>query len=144
MVQGHVQAWKFLQAQVAKVKDPVLRNAMMAEFRKRALNEWGFDPDSGRLATKDDAVLDAWEQELADDISEYALYGVDTRVEKRKATAKEARVRMMDFVAHGGNLEEIPEDVRSDTIDRLYYECLLAHGDQVCAEVDAFIAGGMK
>lgn len=131
MVQGHVQAWKFLQAQVAKVKDPVLRNAMMAEFRKRALNEWGFDPDSGRLATKDDAVLDAWEQELADDISEYALYGVDTRVEKRKATAKEARARMMDFVSKGGSLSDIPADVRSSTIVRLYFDCVFAQIDQL-------------
>lgn len=131
MVQGHVQAWKFLQAQGAKVKDPVLRNAMMAEFRKRALNEWGFDPDSGRLATKDDAVLDAWEQELADDISEYALYGVDTRVEKRKATATEAHARMMDFVSKGGSLSDIPADVRSNTIVRLYFDCVFAQIDQL-------------
>lgn len=131
MVQGHVQAWKFLQSQLARVKDPVLRNAMLAEFRKRALNEWGFDPDSGRLATKDDVVLDAWEQEMADDISEYALYGVDTRVEKRKATAKEAHARMMDFVSKGGSLSDIPADIRCKSIDHLYFDCVFEQMDQL-------------
>ena len=41
MIQNYAQAWKFLKEQTARVRDPILRNVMIAEFRKRALNEWG-------------------------------------------------------------------------------------------------------
>ena len=131
-LQNQVQSWKALKALVAKVPDATLRNAMMANYRKRAMAEWGYCPDTGTVAKKaQPVVLDDWEQEFVDDIRKAELFEIDTRVDKRKATAKEAHARMMDFVSKGGSLSDIPADVRSSTIDRLYFDCVFEQMDQL-------------
>lgn len=138
--QEYAQRWKWLKAQVNLVQDRTLRNAMMAEFRKRALRDWGFDPENGRINTKTESVeLDQWEQELVDDINDFKSFGYNTRAEKQKKEAKEAKARMLDFISKGGCLKDIPEDVRTDTIVKLYYECLNEYGDQLMAEADRII-----
>ena len=143
-MEQRVSAWKNLKSLLSKVSDTVLYNAMIVEFRKRALRDWGFDPETGDISTQSSVVLDEWEKEFVNDIRDTEKYQIDTRVGKQEKTAHETRVRMMDFVSQGGKLADIPDDVRSDTIDRLYYECLLSYGDQVCAEADAFIVGSAK
>ena len=44
--QEKAQAWKNLKQMVSKVVDPTLRTMMMAEFRQRAIADWGFDPET--------------------------------------------------------------------------------------------------
>lgn len=139
-IQEQTKAWKFLKDCVAQVKDPTLRNVMMAEFRKRAQRDWGFNPDSKYAVAKDDEVkLDDWEQEFVNDINDHKSFKVDTRAEKRKQTAKESHARMMAFIERGGQLSDIPEDIRTDTITQLYHDCLMEYGDNLLAEADRFI-----
>lgn len=138
--QKHAKAWKFLQDKVAKIQDPTLRNTMMAAFRQRALAEWGYCPDDGLLAKNTTAPqLDAWEQEFVQDIDDAVMWQIDTRDKKRTQTLNEARAHMMDFVRHGGMLSEIPDYIRCDVIDNLYYDCLESIHRDTIAAADNFI-----
>ena len=131
ITQQHAQAWKFLQTQTSKVQDPILRNTMMAEFRKRALSEWGFDPTTGHLASDNDAVLDDWQQKFVADVQKTTQYELDVRKEQRNKTEHEAQSRMKAFVAGGGTLADIPEDIRAPYIEKLFYDTLYAYGDEL-------------
>ena len=131
LTQQHAQAWKFIKSQVAKVHDPDLRMAMMAELRKRALNDWGFNPENGKLATNDDAVLDGWEKDFAGCIQKTVSFELDVRKPQREAELHEARCRMRHFVENGGELMEIPEEIRTPFITQLYYEAVQWYGDQL-------------
>lgn len=127
----HAQAWKFLQTQVSNVQDPILRNSMTAELRKRALNEWGFDPNTGRLASDDDVILDDWQQAFVADMKKTAQYELDVREEQRNRTIHETRSRMKLFVENGGTLSDIPDDIRTPYIEKLFYDTLYAYGDEL-------------
>lgn len=135
-VQSRVQAWKFLQQSVAKVSDPILRNAMMADFRRRALAEWGYCPGDGTIATNSDVQLDAWEKEFVQDLKLTTEWQTDIRAEKRAATLREAKNNMRQFLLEGGKLSDIPDNIRTPDIEALYYECLHAYGDELMAHVD--------
>lgn len=139
-IQQQTKAWKFLKDCVSKIQDPTLRNVMMAEFRKRAVRDWGFNPDSKYAVAKNESVqLDDWEQELVADIKDMITFKIDTREEKRKKIAKEAHARMMQFIETGGTLADIPEDICTDTIIRLYHDCMQEYGDNLLAEADMFL-----
>lgn len=137
---NYAQSWKFLKDYVSKIQDPTLRNVMMAEFRKRAKRDWGFNPDSKYGVAKNEPIeLDAWEKEFVEDIEKAIKYEIDTREEKRKKTAKEAHARMMQFIQSGGTLSDIPEDIRTETIIRLYHDCMQEYGDNLMAEANRII-----
>lgn len=141
MNRQYAQAWKFLKQQLARVIDPILRNTMLAEFRQRALSEWGFDPDNGELAQDDDLVLQDWEQDLLQDIERFQTYGIKNKT-KMKAVEAEAIENMRQFIRNGGTLADIPADIRSPYIDELYYECLVHMGKDTMAQADNVIAAG--
>lgn len=137
---NHAQSWKFLKETVSKITDKTLQNVMMAEFRKRAVRDWGYNPDSKYGVAKEEKVeLDDWEKEFLKDIQDFQEYQIDTRVEKREKTAKEAKVRMLNFIECGRCLNDIPDDVRTDTIVKLYYDCLNEYGDLLMEEADRLI-----
>lgn len=134
--QQRTKAWKFLKDCISKVQDPTLRNVMMAEFRKRAIRDWGFNPDDRYAVAKEPTIeLDDWEKEFIADINDHKMFKVDTRKEKREQTHKEAKARMLDFITRGGNLLDIPDDIRTDTVEKLYYECLMEYGDILMATI---------
>lgn len=115
------QAWKQLKGMVAKVEDPTLRNTMMAEFRKRAIRDWGYCPDDKySIAKKDTVELDDWEKELLKDIQKAELFELDTRVKKREAERKELEKNMYFFIKDGGSLTDIPPEIRTDTVVDAY------------------------
>lgn len=119
------QAWKQLKGMVAKVEDPTLRNAMMAEFRKRAIRDWGYCPDDKySIAKKDTVELDDWEKELLKDIQKAELFELDTRAEKREAEQKELEKNMYFFIKDGGSLTDIPPEIRTDTVVDAYLRVL--------------------
>ena len=66
--QRQITGWKWLKDQLNKIRDNTLRNAILADFRKRAYKEWGFNPDNGKINTKQEIELDDWEKELVEDI----------------------------------------------------------------------------
>lgn len=124
MIQEQVRAWKQLKEMVAKVEDPTLRNAMMAEFRNRAINEWGYCPDDRNATKKDIPALDSWERDLLDDIKKTQTFGVDTRAQKREAEQKELEKNMYFFIKDGGSLADIPPEIRTDTVVDAYLRVL--------------------
>lgn len=136
MTQNYAQAWKFLKEQTAKIQDPILRNSMMAEFRKRALNEWGFDPESGDLPTINDIKTDEWEKDFLEDLQIAQKFNIDTREEKRKKTLDETRACMQHFISHGGRLSDIPDDILTPDIRELYYRELFRNGDDLARVAD--------
>lgn len=136
MTQNYAQAWKFLKEQTARVRDPILRNVMIAEFRKRALNEWGFDPETTNISTDSDVSLTDWEQDFMQDIQDTISYGFDTREEKRKKTLDEACACMRQFVNDGHTLSDIPEELRTPFITDLYLKCLYRQGDVLLQAAD--------
>lgn len=135
------KAWKFLKDCVAKIPDKTLQNVFLAEFRKRAVRDWGYNPDSKYGIAKETVELDDWEQELVNDINDFNQYQVNTRGEKSKATAKEAEARMLDFICRGGCWADIPEDMRTESITKLYTDCLIKHGDYLIEETDRLLGG---
>lgn len=139
--QNYAQAWKFLKEQTSKVQDPILRNAMMAEFKKRAMNEWGFDPETSNLSQGTSDNLTPWQKEFADDIQDTVSYGIDVREEKRQKTLDETRKNMREYVRTGNSLADIPEDIRTPYIQRLYFEELFKIGDELCQAADDLIKG---
>lgn len=138
ITQERVKAWKYLESQIALIRDPILKNSIFSEYKQRALKEWGYFPKTGQIV-KQKIELDNWEKEFVEDIKKAEIYEVDTRIKKREQTKKEAKARMKDFISKGGNLKDIPDDVRSNTIEKLYYECLLEYGDEIMEEADRFI-----
>lgn len=136
MIQNYAQAWKFLKEQTSKVTDPILRNVMMAEFRKRAMNEWGFDPETSNLSQGTSDNLTPWQKEFADDIQDTVSYGIDTREEKRKKTLDETCAYMQQFVNDGHTLSDIPEELRTPFITDLYLKCLYRQGDVLLQAAD--------
>lgn len=121
------KAWKSLMKQLEQVVDPILRNSMKAEFTKRAIREWGYNPETGELLKDDEFSfddLDDWEKEFFKDIQDMITYQIDTRKEKREAEEKELRKNMYFFIKGGGGLADIPSDVRTDYIVKIYLETL--------------------
>ena len=129
--QNYAQAWKFLKEQTSKVQDPILRNTMMAEFKKRALREWGFNPEDGALYQGDESDLDPWEKEFVNDINDTVTYGIDTREDKRKETEKQARASMRQMIRNGETIADIPEDIRTPHIEKLFLEELHNYGKEL-------------
>jgi hypothetical protein len=127
MIQEQVRAWKQLKEMVAKVEDPTLRNAMMAEFRNRAINEWGYCPDDRNAARNDIPVLDSWERDLLDDIKKAQTFGLDInyiRKDKHAVEQKELEKNMYFFIKDGGSLADIPPEIRTDTVVDAYLRVL--------------------
>ena len=137
LTEQRASAWKFLKSQVAKVQDPDLRMAMMAEFRKRALNEWGFNPDNGKLATTDNVILSDWEREFVADIQKTIQFELDVRKEKRESERHEMIADMRKFVQDGGRLMDIPDDIRTPDITAMYFDAVRWYGDQLMEAYDA-------
>lgn len=134
--QNYAQAWKFLKEQTSKVQDPILRNAMVAEFRKHAMNEWGFDPESGDLPTINDIKTDEWEKDFLEDLQIAQKFNVDTREDKRSEIEKQARASMRQMIRNGETLDDIPEDIRTPHIEKLFLSEMLNHADELikCAD----------
>lgn len=141
-MKNYAQAWKFLKEQTAKIQDPLLRNSMIAEFKKRALAEWGFDPETGNLPTLNDIDKDPWEEDFAQDMQIAQKFNMDVREEKRKKTLDETVASMRHFVSLGGKLSDIPDDIRTPYIEKLYIDALLRECEEWCQAADFLIQNG--
>lgn len=130
------QSWKLLKEHLSKITDRVLRNVMTGEFRKRAIAEWGFDPETGETSGGLDYLLDDWEKEFINDINDALAYGIDTREDKRKETEKQARASMRQMIRNGETLDDIPEDIRTPHIEKLFLGEMLNYADELikCAD----------
>ena len=135
-----IRAWNALKDQIGKIYDYKTKSVYYKALLARACSEWGFNPEKpGDTPQAELVALDDWEKEFVEDINDTIVFGIDVRKDKREKEQKETHVRMLQFVEYGGKLSDIPDDIRTDTIKKLYYECLLEHGDNIIAEADRLL-----
>lgn len=135
-----IRAWNALKDQISKIYDYKTRGVYYKAFLARACSEWGFNPENpGQQVPTQSFELDDWEKEFIEDINDTNTFGVDVRKEKREKEIKEAHARMMQFVEQNGKLSDIPDNVCTNIIKTLYYDCLLKQGDNIMAEVDRLL-----
>ena len=128
--QEKARAWSEIEKMIERVVDPVLRKSMLSDLAMRARAEWGYCPSEKEIPDPE-LVLEEWEQEFLEEVKIAAEYGVAPN-----EPSKDAWFSMMDFIRHGGELSDIPDDIRSDTIDKLYTECLFAYGREIDAQME--------
>lgn len=127
-----IKLWEYLKKNfIANIKDEKTRILYYKTLLIKAIQEFGFNPEKCIVSKKQEIKLDDWEKEFIEDIQKQKIYEIDTRKEKREQTNKEAKSRMKNFIYKGGNLCDIPEEIRTETIKKLYYECLLEYGDEI-------------
>ena len=136
LIQQQVQAWKWLTAQVKGVQDPTLRNAFMAEFRKRAMREWGYCPETATVPKNPVVELEDWEKEFVSDIENTIEFELDVGAEKRKEAQKEAMARMKDFINRGGSWYDLPNDLKNTHTAKLYNSAFFAIIDEALQDLE--------
>lgn len=139
MVTDKARAWKFVKQMLARVQDPDLRNAILGELTRRAIAEWGYNPENGFVDDRAPIKLTEWEKEFVADIRKSVLYDLDVREEKRKKGDLALMGAMLGFVRDGGRLEDIPENIRCESVDRAYRECLDREHKNLIGEADFLI-----
>lgn len=129
-----VQAWKFLMEQVKGIQDPLLKRSMIADFRERAKQDWGWDPATGNLTETATPELNEWEKDFLERVKLGQQLGVYVPGDTDEVA--EARVNMMEYVRDGGTLAGIPDDIRTPDIEDLYWECRHALTDELLQQAD--------
>lgn len=134
-----VKAWRYLEAMLERVRDPLLRNAMRLEFMQRARNEWGFCPTDTQLYKEEEVVpeLNEAEQAVLDRINAYLEYGVDIRTKEEKERLEAQTLNnMVEFIDSGGTYWDIPEDIRCDHLKEIYDKAFeIAFAPKICQEI---------
>lgn len=114
--------WKWLMGMVDKVQDPVLKNCMIAEFRKRAINEWGFDPTDPKYELNEsDIDFTPDERKFLNKIKVAQRFGAWVKDEKLE---RETRANMCNFIDLGGGFSDLPEELQTPYMAQLYLDCL--------------------
>lgn len=135
-----IRAWHALKDQIGKIYDYKTRSVYYKAFLARACSQWGFNPEKpGQPIQNEPVELDDWEKEFVEDINDIIIFGIDVRKDKHEKEKKEAHARMLQFVEQDGKLSDIPDDIRTDTIIKLYYDCWFEHVDNIIAETDRLL-----
>lgn len=137
-----IKAWEYLKTEIAKIHDPKTRSLYYRAFLSRCIDEWGFNPENPTSSQKNTVSVDDWEKDFVQDIQDTISYGIDTREEKRKKTLDETIASMRQFVSLGGKLPDIPDDIRTPYIEKLYTDALLRECDEWCQAADFLIQNG--
>lgn len=112
--------WKKITEYTNRIKDPVLKESILAEYQQRAIQEWGFCPDKSNYKPQK-IELDPWQEQFLKKIKAGMEYGVFIKDEQ---TFKEARIRMADFIEKGGKFTDLPEDLQNIHIAKLYMDVM--------------------
>lgn len=131
-----IKIWEELKAQTNKIQDQKTRNLYYRAFLSRCIDEWGFNPENPASGQKNTAIVDDWEKEFVNDINDALTYGIDTREDKRKETEKQARASMRQMIRNGETLDDIPEDIRTPHIEKLFLGEMINYADELikCAD----------
>ena len=119
-----VKRWKYIEAFLEKVTDPILKNVLRYEFQERAIRDWGFCPAEIILPKKEtetEPELMPFEQPVYDRIRAYLTYGVDIRTDEEKHKLENETLNsMIDFINRGGTYWDIPENIRCPSLKKIY------------------------
>lgn len=131
-VQDRARAWSMLERMVAKIQDPVLRNAVIGDMAMRAKMEWGYCPSTKQVEPAD-VELEDWQRDFLEQVKIGVAYGVCTFSDD---VHRDNKAWMTRYVRRGGMLSGIPDDVRCEYVDDLYWECLKAEGEELMGLCD--------
>lgn len=129
-----IRGWNIIQQYLNKVRDYKYRTALTAELAARAEKYWGWAPVKVKETTPE---LDEWEQEFSRQIDVAIQFGIKPKNfggEKHRCLCEMTR-----FVRAGGMLSEIPPEIRTPEIEKLYWEVHEKEHKGVMEVVDAFI-----
>ena len=132
----HVQAWKYIESNLAKVPDPLLRNSMRAELEKRALTEWGFCPTKEDcLENKPEIQFTGWRKEFLDAVRLAQKFKFKRSQESKDKLLLETCYNMAEFVNDGNTLEDMPKDLQeSEFIRKLYLLAKEKYDKKTCLQ----------
>lgn len=133
--QEKARAWSEIEKMIEKVVDPVLRKSMLSDLAMRARAEWGYCPSEKEIPDPE-LALEEWEQKFLDELAVAQAYGV---VPWDDSVHRDNYFWMMKFVRSGGDLGDIPDDVRSEYVDKLYFDCLLKYGWEIEQQMEHLI-----
>lgn len=111
------QAWKHIITECNKIEDPVLRQSYIQNLRLRALNEWGYNPDDGKVTID----LLEWEKEFIDRIKQSARFDI---YESNTELERETQIEMLKFIEDGGTISDLPDELKTPYIIDLYNQTL--------------------
>lgn len=140
-----IRAWSTLKQELSKIYDYNTRVVYYKAFLARACNEWGFNPDKpGQQPTIESVELDDWEKEFVEDINDTIVFGIDVRKEKRQKELDLCHKNMRKFIRKGNTIKNIPNNLLSPDIVKIYVEELLHEGDELLELADSVINQGVK
>lgn len=122
-IEQQSMAWKSLIKTLDGIVDPILKNSIKAELTQRAITEWGYNPNNGNV-DNNHVNLNPWEEEFIKDINRGNKYQLDTRSKKRQEEERELKTQMYAFIKEGGELANIPSDIRTEYVAKIYLETL--------------------
>lgn len=133
-----LRAWKQLKEMVAKIYDPKTRQMYYRALLARATNEWGFNPErpSDTKPNFEYLELDDWEKKFVEDINDSITFGFNVRKINQSQEFVEARRNMKDFISKGGMLKDIPDEIRTPDIVKIYVQELLNEGEDLLEMAD--------
>ena len=116
-------AWKQLVEMCNKIQDPMLKKSYLAAFKQRAIEEWGFCPDTTGIKPKEYTAddLPPMERMLYDKIQVAMDYGV---WEKDEQLEQENIRHLKCLIDKGWTFRDLPEEHQNATIYELYLKAL--------------------
>lgn len=125
--QDRAKAWTTIETMVAKIQDPVLRKAVLGDMAMRAKMEWGYCPSTKQI-TPAEIELEDWQRQFLEEVKVGIAYGVPIWSDD---VHRENKAWMTKYVRQGGLLSGIPNDIRCEYVDDLYWECLKSEGQEL-------------
>ena len=131
-----IKVWEDLKTQISKIQDPKARSLYYRAILARFVNNYGFNPENPAGGQKNTPSVDDWGKEFINDINDALTYGIDTREDKRKETEKQARASMRQMIRNGETLDDIPVDIRTPHIEKLFLEEMINYAEELikCAD----------
>ena len=120
--QEATRRWKTLRATLNSIKDPILRESFLAEYKERAEKEWGFCPDKSVKSKEYTAdMLPPLESLIYAKIQSCKDYGV---WEKDEELDRLTFNKMKLFVESGYSYSDLPEHLQCKLMFNLYLDAL--------------------
>ena len=114
--------WKTLLQMLNKISDPMLKESMLAMFRSRAIEDWGFCPDnSGKVKPYDASMLPPMQSLIYEKLQSCKDYGV---WEQDPELDKACLNKMLNLIDRGYTYFDLPDYLQCPTILDLYLKAL--------------------
>ena len=113
-----LQTWNKIKETLKGIIDPKTNRLYHDALLLKAIREWGFNPEKqDKLKKQENIELNDEEKNILKRIKAAQEYGIDIRTQEEKDNLdKEFRLSMLDFVRTGGNLDDLPDNLRNSKV----------------------------